>query len=303
MLGDSLEVRLAIYADLLEASDGGRLPLTRDQLLGYRLDGERFPLIDAQGRGIRNPADWPATLSITSSEDGRYDDLEVAPGVWMYPLALRRGPSGPTSDPSNVKFLHAHRSGTPVLYFYKPVPYTYLLAGLVKVAHIDEASHTARIELLKDPPELASSVEAELERIWVERVVHERLHQPRFREIVLRAYASRCAVCELPEPSLLDAAHIRGDRDPNGQAVIPNGLALCAIHHRAFDARLIGIDPDLTIHVLPSLKSVEDGPTFEHGIKALDGARLANIPRAKGDRPDPFRLELTFKEFRAAAGM
>ena len=33
----------------------------------------------------------------------------------------------------------------------------------------------------------------------------------------------------------LQAAHIIDDRDPGGAATISNGIALCAIHHLAYD--------------------------------------------------------------------
>jgi hypothetical protein len=49
----------------------------------------------------------------------------------------------------------------------------------------------------------------------------------------------------LPESLLLDAAHIVADKDERlGQPVVPNGILLSKIHHAAFDAHLIGIDPD-----------------------------------------------------------
>ena len=75
-------------------------------------------------------------------------------------------------------------------------------------------------------------------------------HQASFRDAVLSAYRGRCAICHLPEPRLLDAAHIIMDADEQlGQPVISNGLPLTMLHHAAFDAHLIGIDPDYQIHV------------------------------------------------------
>src|SRR5215208_5557880 len=54
------------------------------------------------------------------------------------------------------------------------------------------------------------------------RLVRQRLHQATFREAVLTAYGQRCAVSGLPEPRLLDAAHIVADRDEDaGQPVVP----------------------------------------------------------------------------------
>lgn len=289
---DSEELRRRIYADVLVAAGGGTQPLSREALLGYHVDGERLPLVDAGGRGIRNREGWPATLSIVTSEKGRYHDAEVAPGVWTYPLAVDKHGR---NDPSNRKLVRAHQNGVPVLFFYKPIPKQYLLIGLVYVTAVDMGAMTATVELA-ERAEFGSAVEAEIERVWIDRLVRTRLHQPRFRVIVMDAYASRCAICALPEASLLDAAHIRSDTDPNGQAVVANGLALCSIHHRAYDAKSIGIDEGYRLHVSPRLLAMEDGPVLMHAIQGIEGKLLAVLPERK-KRPDPYRLELTYKEF------
>ena len=71
------------------------------------------------------------------------------------------------------------------------------------------------------------------------------MHQASFRDAVLSAYGGRCAISHLPETRLLDAAHIVMDADEQfGQPVISNGLLLTKIHHAAFDAHLIGVDPE-----------------------------------------------------------
>jgi putative restriction endonuclease len=54
---------------------------------------------------------------------------------------------------------------------------------------------------------------------------------------------------------LLDAAHIISDGDETlGQPVVPNGITLSKIHHAAFDAHLIGIDPGYKVHVAERLR-------------------------------------------------
>jgi putative restriction endonuclease len=104
----------------------------------------------------------------------------------------------------------------------------------------------------------------------------------------------------LPEPRLLDAAHIVVDRDEDlGQPVVPNGLPLSKIHHAAFDANLIGIDPDFQIHVSDALLSISDGPMFEYGVKALRG-RSIRLPSRVTDYPDRDRLAMRFEAFRQA---
>jgi predicted restriction endonuclease len=63
---------------------------------------------------------------------------------------------------------------------------------------------------------------------------------------------------------LLDAAHIVSDKDERlGQPVVPNGIPLSKIHHAAFDANLIGIDPDYRLHVSARLLGQNDGPMLE----------------------------------------
>jgi putative restriction endonuclease len=64
----------------------------------------------------------------------------------------------------------------------------------------------------------------------------------------------------------IDAAHIFMDADEQlGQPVISNGLPLTKIHHAAFDAHLIGIDPDYRIHVSDRLLEIHDGPFLKLG--------------------------------------
>ena len=76
-----------------------------------------------------------------------------------------------------------------------------------------------------------------------------RPRDPRFRELVLTAYERRCAVCDydirLSDDLLgLDAAHIRW-HSHGGPDTIPNGLALCVSHHRAFDRGAIGLEHEV----------------------------------------------------------
>jgi putative restriction endonuclease len=114
----------------------------------------------------------------------------------------------------------------------------------------------------------------------------------------MRAYGSRCALCSLRHGELLDAAHIVPDGLDNGAAVVRNGLALCKIHHAAFDARIVGIRPDLGVEVRPDLLAEIDGPMLRHGIQGLHGGRLMVVPDARSERPDPQRLEWAYERFR-----
>jgi putative restriction endonuclease len=79
--------------------------------------------------------------------------------------------------------------------------------------------------------------------------------------------------------------------------VVTNGLPLTKIHHAAFDANLIGIDPDYRIHVSDRLLEIHDGPFLELGLKQIAGT-LIDLPRRVEDRPDRDRLARRFEEFR-----
>ena len=113
----------------------------------------------------------------------------------------------------------------------------------------------------------------------------------------MTAYGGRCALSGLPEPMLLDAAHIISDKNEKlGQPIVPNGIPLSKIHHSAFDAHLIGIDPDYRLHVSGRLMEKTDGPMLE-ALKRLHGGTI-HLPIRRQDMPDRERLAVRFELFK-----
>ena len=97
---------------------------------------------------------------------------------------------------------------------------------------------------------------------------------------------------------MLDAAHIVADKDEQlGQPVVPNGIPLSKIHHAAFDAHLIGIDPEYRLHVSDRLLDQNDGPMLE-ALKGLNGGTI-HLPGRIKDLPDRDRLAQRFERFKA----
>lgn len=135
-----------------------------------------------------------------------------------------------------------------------------------------------------------------MERSYSKEEVLHRLHQPVFRNLVLTAYQTRCAICELRHPELLDAAHIIADKDPDGLAMTSNGLALCKIHHSSYDNNLLGITPDYTVRINQELLHEVDGPMLLHGLQEMHGKRLI-VPSRRADRPNRDRLATRYEEF------
>lgn len=138
-----------------------------------------------------------------------------------------------------------------------------------------------------------------IERRYAVRQVRTRMHQSRFRALVLPAYRERCSMCRLKEVRLLDAAHILGDLEERGDAVVANGLSLCSIHHRAFDEDLVGVSPDYEVRVSPRLLEDDDGPMLEL-LKGFHGQAL-QVPRSAALRPDRERLAERYERFLALA--
>lgn len=76
--------------------------------------------------------------------------------------------------------------------------------------------------------------------------------EARFRPEVLRAYSYRCTVCQTAL-KLVDAAHIIPVAHLGSTEGVDNGLALCRLHHAAYDNALLGVRSDLSIITNPAL--------------------------------------------------
>jgi putative restriction endonuclease len=130
--------------------------------------------------------------------------------------------------------------------------------------------------------------------------VQQRLHQQEFRERVLEAYQRHCAVCRLKREQLLEAAHIVADHDPLGAPMVPNGVALCSLHHAAFDGHLLAVRPDYTIERRHDVLEEADGPMLIHGLQGFHGKAI-RVPTRRQLRPDQHLLEVRYELFQAAA--
>jgi putative restriction endonuclease len=145
----------------------------------------------------------------------------------------------------------------------------------------------------------AVSDQGEDRRAYITFQAKRRLHQARFRAVVLRTYRERCAICSLRRQEFLDAAHILPDSHPRGQPVVQNGLALCKLHHSAYDGNFLGIRPDYVIEIRRDLLEEQDGPVLLHGLKGFHDQSL-KVPSIEACRPDPARLAERFDEFKKA---
>lgn len=76
-----------------------------------------------------------------------------------------------------------------------------------------------------------------------------------------------------------------------------NGLAMCKIHHAAYDRYVLGVRPDLKIEVSAKVLGDHDGPMLTHGLQGFHGQRLRSVPTRRTDQPDRDRLEQRYELF------
>ncbi len=112
-----------------------------------------------------------------------------------------------------------------------------------------------------------------------------------FREAVLEAYGHACALCgydvRLGRGDLgMGASHIEW-RPAGGPDTVQNGLALCAIHQKAFDRGAVTLGADYRILVS---SRIHGSVGVEEWYRALAG-REARLPRDAQLAPSPAHLE------------
>ena len=272
---------------------------------GFIFAGERFPLMNPQ-RGIFKPQQMRFLLSIKTvfpKPGGKvwYDDQrDVHRQIFEGDETIDYAFMGQDPDAADNRWLReAMENQVPIIYFLGIAPGRYKAMLPAFIAGWDAATLKAKVAFGLVEQGVLTPPENGLERRYALRTVKQRLHQASFREAVISAYNGRCALSGLPEPVLLDAAHIVADNDERfGQPIVPNGIPLSKIHHAAFDAHLIGIDPDFRLHVSERLLRQNDGPMLE-ALKGLKGGEI-HLPRRVVDRPDRDRLAQRFERFKNA---
>lgn len=277
----------------------GALPITRSELGDFQFGGKPFRLMDLT-KGIWKPRVLESALSFTTTyrAPGKPRPYEDDPGP---DGRLRYKWEG--TDPNlytNVGLRNAMKRRQPLIWFfglgestYQPVYPVYLVAE-----EPEQQQFVVSHEESADLP-VGSPLEEHLRR-YALRVTRQRLHQPVFRAQVLRAYGSRCTVCSLGHPELLDGAHIVADAHEEGIAAIRNGLSMCKIHHAAYDSGIMGIRPDRVVEIRNDLLDEVDGPMLRHGLQERHRQPLMVVPSKRTEQPDSRLLAMRYEQFRSA---
>jgi putative restriction endonuclease len=301
--GADRHIRSRVFAWLTNQREEFGESLPRSALESFTLDGKRVPLVGPSG--IWKPAACELPLSITTTVSGPYDDtFDRQAGTLRYAY---RGVDPEHRDNRGLRRAMVER--VPIVYFHAIERGSYVAAYPVFVVedHPEQLSFALQVDDLfaaetesLDALMVAEDV-AEPRRAYVTATFRRRLHQAAFRERVIRAYAERCALCRLRHQELLDAAHITPDLDAEGEPVVSNGVALCKLHHAAFDRFFFTIRPDYVIEVRPSVLHETDGPMLLVGLQQIHG-QLIHLPTRSINLPDRARLERRYDQFREATG-
>ena len=235
--------------------------------------------------------------------DAPYADRFGADGMFLYHYRDARSDSQRArldAQRDNEAVRTAMRRSLPVVYWFGVVPGQYRPFFPAYVV----ADHPERREFSLDLTELGARHLDDLaadapSREYRAQIVQARMHQARFRQAVLRAYRSSCAVCRLKRGELVEAAHIVGDAD-GGQPVVTNGMALCKLHHAAFDRHILGVRPDLKIVIRQDVLDEIDGPMLKHGLQEFHGLDLLVLPTRVAERPSAEFLERRWSRFEDA---
>ncbi len=292
------ELRSAVFA-WLDEQTAVREELTWQQLVrGFAYRGRPVALVTQ--RGIRRVAGLDAALAFQTTytpPGGRapYADAEGPDGLVRYKYQ-----GGDPQAPDNRAMRNALHAGLPLVWFVGVAQGVFLARRPVYLV-ADEPDRLQFAVALDEEQYLAAGSDAppDLRQRNVLRLTRMRLHQPVFRAQVLRAYAVRCSVCRLKHENLLDAAHIQPDAQ-GGQPVVTNGLAMCKIHHAAYDAGIVGVRPDYRIEVRSDVLQEVDGPMLRHGLQEVHGWRL-ELPKRIAERPNRDRLAERYARFQQAS--
>ncbi len=291
-------IRIAAHDWLEHQRELGVESWTQAELAAFTFEGERIPLMDPQ-RGIRKPASMDAALSIRTVYRPTGVERPYEDGIGPDGLLRYKWRGDDANHAENRALRRAWQLEVPLIWFYGFDVGRYAAVYPVYLLAEEREQQQFVVGIGEDQRAIEIGHEVSpVVRAYVERTTRQRLHQPAFRAGVMRAYGTRCAICSFRHGTLLDAAHIIGDA-AGGDPVTSNGLALCKIHHAAYDQNILGIRPNLTVHVRRDVLDEVDGPMLKHGIQDHHDKPLMVVPPLRRDRPDVERLENRYGAFLA----
>jgi putative restriction endonuclease len=153
-------------------------------------------------------------------------------------------------------------------------------------------AEAAILERISEDPQAVADTEIDAAVAPARRVeiveTRRAARDAQFRRKVLTAYGNRCAMCGL-QLRLLDAAHVLPVDQPGSTDDTNNGVALCALHHRAYDRALVAFDPAYAIHVNAKQVAELTSLSFAGGFRQFEAGLKPNLLLPPDPRDHPRR--------------
>ncbi|MEH1911436.1 MAG: HNH endonuclease [Nostoc sp.] len=173
---------------------------------------------------------------------------------------------------------------------FKPSFFIEYVRDLESLHGFGESEHDLGVlETVAEKPNTVNDAEIESTswtRQTVIRTVKKRLRDSSFQDRVLTAYNYRCAMCGV-QLDLVQAAHIVPVSHDDGTDETSNGMALCALHHYAYDRGLVFVDEEYSIELnerkINKLRAISRDEGLEEFTEALRALIL--LPPSTSDRP------------------
>jgi putative restriction endonuclease len=257
-------------------------------------------------KGIYKPRGSPYALWIRQTLRGVYADKEpvINPdGSWVYDYAPegRRGQADMTLD-TNKALLRCMEDNVPIGVLRQirtgDTSRTYEIEGLGYVTGFDGTHFRLSGEPIDvaDRPVVAPALFRfePFDKVFPTLAVTFRKNrEERFKLAIRRVYHERCSLCNIGyhvgrTPLAIQAAHLIPFQNDGTSKDVRNGILLCSNHHTLFDCYAWTLDEDLQVRVTQD-HAFRASAVLNHVLKA-EGRRLANLPDALSDRPDPFAI-------------
>lgn len=299
-----LEMRLAAAGTLARLAHIYRDAVPWGEVVkGFPFRGDRI-LFANRAVGIFKPKQMDRVLSIRTvvpraGKGVQYSDQKTdgsANGMWVYDMR--------DLDPAhhqNQWLKTAWREGLPLIYLRGLAPAVYLPQFPVYVMDWDADAGQVRVALGLECTSQQDLVEPALRGRALFRYTYgcmqKRVSMARFRIDVLAAYKDTCALSGLVQPQLVDAVPIT-QGGSGGRLDVTEGLCMSRLHHAAFDANLLGIDPDGRVHLSERLDTYANEALYPRNLMSVAGRRIL-MPKAPGFQPNRDLLAARFEQFQA----
>jgi len=279
---DVVSYRVRIYIWNITHGGGSARPSNEYRIQVTGLDTDHFIQLPGEKTLILG---WREELGVFGGFDFRKhtDRLGFSPSLQIREESLEQA--------VQTGFAPCDKGNQEIAIAFRPDFFVDYVRNLEQLHDFGESTNDlAILEEVSNNPNLSVNDEdleiQDINRRTVVVQVNLRVRSANFRRKVLSAYNNRCAFCGI-QLRLVDAAHIIPVNHENSVDEIYNGLALCVLHHRAFDQALVTVIEDYHVVINNDIVAILTQSRLSGGITEFSQNLLDRIitPIAQEHRP------------------